>query len=108
MARQVPEVTDANFQATVLESSNPVLVDFTATWCAPCRAIKASLEELATQYLGKVSVVTVDVDVSQETSQKFGIRAMPTLLMFKDGKVVNQLVGAAPKARLEELIRRAL
>src|SRR3954470_16166293 len=108
MAKQVTEVTDANFQAAVLESPHPVLVDYTPTWCPPCRAIKPSLEELATQYQGKVSIVAVDVDVSQATSQKFGIRAMPTLLMFKDGKVVNQLVGAAPKARLEELIRKAL
>jgi thioredoxin 1 len=108
MGKNVTEVSDAEFKAAVLDSPVPVLVDFTATWCPPCRAIKPSLEELAAQYKGRASVVAVDVDVSQQTSQQFGIRAMPTLLMFKGGEVVNQLVGAAPKARLEELITKAL
>ncbi|MBL8954473.1 MAG: thioredoxin [Myxococcaceae bacterium] len=108
MGKNVSEVTDSEFKAKVLDSPVPVLVDFTATWCPPCRAIKPSLEELAAQYQGKAAVVAVDVDVSQATSQQFGIRAMPTLLMFKGGKVVNQLVGAAPKAKLEELITKAL
>src|SRR5438552_16469144 len=103
MAKQVTEVTDATFQAAVLESPQPVLVDFTATWCPPCRAIKPSLEELATEYQGRAKIVAVDVDQSQLTSEQFGIRAMPTLLMFNGGKVVSQLVGAAPKAQLEEL-----
>ncbi len=108
MGTHVSEVSDAEFKQKVLESPHPVLVDFTATWCAPCRVIKPSLEELAAQYQGKVSIVAVDVDVSQATSQQFGIRAMPTLLMFKGGRVVKQLVGAAPKAKLEDLIRAAL
>jgi len=108
MGKNVSEVTDAEFKKVVLDSPHPVLVDFTATWCPPCRAIKPSLEELAAQYQGRVSIVAVDVDQSQATSEQFGIRAMPTLLMFKGGRVVNQLVGAAPKSRLEDLIRAAL
>src|SRR5512138_2206098 len=108
MSKQVVEVSDAEFKQAVLDSPKPVLVDFTATWCPPCRAIKPSLEELATQYKDQVSIVAVDVDQSQLTSEQFGIRAMPTLLMFKGGKVVNQVVGAVPKAKLEELIRKAL
>lgn len=108
MSAKLPEVNDATFKQAVIDSPHPVLVDFTATWCAPCRAIKPSLEELAAQYQGRVSIVSVDVDVSQQTSQQYGVRAMPTLLMFKGGKVVNQLVGAAPKSKLEDFIVRAL
>lgn len=108
MGKHVTEVSDAEFQKVVLESKQPVLVDFTATWCPPCRAIKPALEELAAQFQGQATIVACDVDQNQATAEKFGIRAMPTLLMFKGGKVVNQLVGAAPKARFEELIRKAL
>ena len=108
MGKNVAEVSDGEFQKAVLESPHPVLVDFTATWCPPCKAIKPSLEELAAQYQGRASIVAVDVDASQATAQQYGIRAMPTLLVFKGGKVVNQLVGAAPKARLEALITGAL
>ena len=108
MGKHVAEVTDAQFKQTVLESPHPVLVDFTATWCPPCRAIKPALEELAEQYQGRVSIVACDVDDNQLTAQQFGVRAMPTLLMFKGGRVVNQQVGAVPKARLEDFIRKAL
>ena len=108
MGKHVAEVTDAEFKKTVLESPHPVVVDFTATWCPPCRAIKPALEELAAQYQGRVSIVACDVDENQATSQQFGVRAMPTLLVFKGGRVVNQLVGAAPKTKLEDLIRAVL
>lgn len=101
-------VNDAEFQKVVLESQTPVLVDFTATWCPPCKAIKPALAELAAQYQGKASIVTCDVDENQRTSQQFGIRAMPTLLMFKGGKVVGQIVGAVPKAKMAEVIQKAL
>ncbi len=104
----VSEVSDAEFQKKVLESPHPVLVDFTATWCPPCRAIKPALEELAAEYQGRASIVAIDVDENQQTTQQFGVRAMPTLLVFKGGRVVNQLVGAAPKRRLEDLLRAAL
>ena len=92
----------------VLDSATPVLVDFWATWCAPCRAIAPSLEELATQYKGQVKIAKVDVDESQQVAQQFGIRSIPTLLMFKGGKVVEQLVGAVPKAKLEDTLKKHL
>ena len=79
-----------------------------ATWCAPCRAIAPSLEELATQYKGQVKIAKVDVDESQQVAQQFGIRSIPTLLMFKGGKVVEQLVGAVPKAKLEDTLKKHL
>lgn len=106
MGKDTVTVGDADFQTQVLQSTEPVLVDFWATWCAPCRAIAPALEELATQYKGKVKIAKVDVDDAQEVAQKFGIRSIPTLLMFKGGKVVEQIVGAVPKAKLEESLRK--
>ena len=107
-AKDTVTVQDASFKAEVLDSSTPVLVDFWATWCAPCKAIAPALDELATQYKGKVKIAKVDVDESQQVAQQFGIRSIPTLLMFKGGKVVEQLVGAVPKAKLEDTIKKAL
>jgi len=101
MAGDVLNVGDAQFKQEVLSAQEPVLVDFTAQWCAPCKAIAPHLEELASRFKGKVKVTKVDVDVSMETAQAFGIRSMPTLLMFKGGKVVDQIIGAVPKAKLE-------
>ena len=106
MGKDTVAVGDADFKAQVLDSTEPVLVDFWATWCAPCRAIAPALEELATQYKGKIKIAKVDVDDAQEVAQKFGIRSIPTLLMFKGGKVVEQIVGAVPKAKLEESLRK--
>ena len=108
MAKDTVTVLDATFKSEVLDSQTPVLVDFWATWCAPCRAIAPSLEELATQYKGQLKIAKVDVDENQAIAQQFGIRSIPTLLMFKGGKVVEQLVGAAPKAKLEDAIKKAL
>ena len=101
-------VQDASFKAEVLDSSVPVLVDFWATWCAPCRAIAPALEELATQYKGKLKIAKVDVDESPQVAQQFGIRSIPTLLLFKGGRVVDQLVGAMPKTKLEDAIKKQL
>lgn len=106
MGKDTVAVGDADFKTQVLDSAEPVLVDFWATWCAPCRAIAPALEELATQYKGKVKIAKVDVDDAQEVAQKFGIRSIPTLLMFKGGKVVEQIVGAVPKSKLEESLRK--
>jgi thioredoxin 1 len=108
MAKDTVAVGDNDFQTQVLDSAEPVLVDFWATWCAPCRAIAPALEELATQYKGKVKVAKVDVDDAQQVAQKFGIRSIPTLLLFKGGKVVDQIVGAVPKSKLEESLRKVI
>ena len=108
MAKDTVTVLDATFKSEVLESATPVLVDFWATWCAPCRAIAPALEELATQYKGQVKVAKVDVDENNQIAQEYGIRSIPTLLMFKGGKVVEQIVGGVPKTKLEASIKKAL
>ncbi len=108
MAKDTVTVLDATFKEEVLDSATPGLVDFWATWCAPCRAIAPALEELATQYKGQVKVAKVDVDENNGIAQQFGIRSIPTLLLFKGGKVVEQIVGAVPKSKLEESIKKAL
>jgi thioredoxin 1 len=104
----VLNIGDAEFEREVLKSEHPVLVDFWATWCAPCRAIAPAVEELATQYKGKVKVAKVNIDDNQDTPQQYGIRSIPTLLVFKDGKVVEQIVGAVPKARLEAALQKVV
>jgi len=96
------EVNDVSFEQEVLQSDKPVLVDFWAAWCGPCRVVKPIVEELAKEYEGRAKVVKVDVDACPETSEKFGIRNIPTLLYFKDGKIVDKLVGAANKNTLVE------
>ena len=108
MGKDTVTVTDSQFQAEVLDSTTPVLVDFWATWCAPCRAIAPAVDELATQYKGKVKVAKVEVDEAQEVAQKFGIRSIPTLLVFKGGKVVEQIVGAVPKSKLEAALQKVI
>ena len=95
-------LTDANFQAEVLDSDKPVLVDFWATWCGPCRIIAPVIEELAADFEGKAIVGKVDVDHNPQVAMNFGIRSIPTLLFFKNGQVVDQLVGTAPKRVLAE------
>ncbi len=102
------EITDSNFQTEVLQSPTPVLVDFWAEWCGPCKMIAPVVEELAKEYNGKLKVGKVDVDANQQVSMQFGIRSIPTLLVFKGGKVVDQLVGAVPKKMLVEKISKHL
>ncbi len=98
------ELTDKNFEENVLKSDKPVLVDFWAEWCGPCRMVGPVVEELATEYDGKAVVGKVDVDNNPEVATKFGIRNIPTILFFKDGEVVDKQVGAAPKTTLASKI----
>ena len=98
------ELNDGNFEKEVLQAQTPVLVDFWAVWCGPCRAIAPVVEEMAKSYEGKLKVGKLDVDNNPETSMRFGIRSIPTLLVFKGGKVVEQIVGAMPKQNLLEKV----
>jgi thioredoxin 1 len=108
MAADLAINTAAEFQEKVLNSDVPVLVDFWAPWCGPCKQIGPSVEELATEYAGKAKVFKLDVDVVGEVAQNYGIMSIPALLVFKGGKVVDKQVGAAPEAALAGLIDRAL
>jgi len=93
-------VSDANFQAEVLTSEHPVLVDFWAIWCGPCKMIAPIVEELAKEYDGKLKVTKMDVDANPRTAMQYGIRSIPTLMIFKGGQVVEQIIGAVPKRHL--------
>lgn len=104
----VKTVNDLNFENEVLQSAEPVLVDFTASWCGPCRQIAPFIDQLSDEYVGRAKVVKVDIDESQATAGRFGIRGVPTLYMFKGGQIVAQQVGAAPKAKIASLIESAL
>ncbi len=101
-------VMDSNFEEEVLKNSRPVLVDFWAPWCGPCRAIAPVVEELAKEYEGKVDVVKLNVDENPNTANKYRIRAIPTLILFKNGEVVAQVTGAVAKSSLKEMIEKAL
>ncbi len=98
------ELTDANFEQEVLKSDSPVLIDFWAVWCGPCKMIGPVVEEIANEYEGKLKVGKLDVDKNPEVSMKFGIRSIPTLMVFKGGKVVEQIIGAVPKKNLVDKV----
>jgi thioredoxin 1 len=99
---------DATFDKEVLKSDLPVLVDFWAVWCGPCKAIAPVVDELATLYRGKVKIGKMDVDSQQMVPQQFGIRSIPTLLVFKGGRVVDTIIGAVPRSKIEESLKKAM
>ena len=101
-------VSDKNFAVEVLQSDFPVLVDFWATWCGPCRSISPILDELSKEYAGRVKVAKLNVDENPATPSQYGVRGIPTLILFKGGKIFDQIVGAVPKARLVAMVEKSL
>jgi thioredoxin 1 len=102
------QVTDKNFEEEILKSKLPVMVDFWAEWCGPCRIVGPLVEELAKIYKDKIKIVKMDVDKNRETPIKFGIRNIPTLILFKDGQVTQTIIGAQPKSHIEEELKKLL
>lgn len=102
----VQEVNDATFEKEVLQSGQPVLVDFWAAWCGPCRALAPVVDEVATQYSGKLKVMKMDVDKNSATPMRYGIRGIPALLLFKGGQVADQIVGYVPKDTIEKSVNK--
>ena len=107
-SENVKTFTDANFDNEVLQSDIPVIVDFWATWCAPCKAIAPLIDAVADEHSGKVKVGKVNVDENQATPGKYGVRGIPTVIIFKGGVVVDQVVGAVPKSQMDALIAKVL
>ncbi len=104
----IKQASDQNFEQEVLKNKQPVLIDFWATWCAPCRALAPVIDQIADQYAGKLSVYKMDVDQNPGTPGQFGVRGIPTLILFKDGQAVGQLVGSVPKDQIEMLVKKAI
>ncbi len=102
------EVSDANFDSEIINSDIPSMVDFWAEWCGPCKKVGPVVEELAAEYSGKIKIAKMDVDSNRQTPAKFGIRNIPTLILFKGGEVVNTIVGAQPKTSIEEELKKLL
>lgn len=105
---QVIEANDTTFEAEVLQSSDPVLVDFTATWCAPCKKLAPIVDEIATEFAGRLKVVKVDIDGARQTAAKFSVMSVPTVLLIKDGQVRDQFMGVASKTAIADKIQKVL
>jgi thioredoxin 1 len=105
---EILDVTDATFEREILKSETPVLIDFWAEWCAPCRQIAPIVKELAVSYDGKVKIVKMNIDENPGTPGRYGVRAIPTVLAFKNGAVVGQLTGAVPRSKFEDLVQKLL
>lgn len=108
MSDNIVDVSDSNFDTVVLGAETPALVDFWASWCAPCRALSPIVEEIANEYAGKLRVVKMNVDENPSTPGRYGVRGIPTLILFNDGKVVDQVVGAVPKSQITDLVKKAV
>ena len=100
--------TDDNFEGEVLKSDKPVLIDFWAPWCGPCKAIGPVVEELAEKFKDSVKIMKLNVDENQKTAVNYGVRSIPTLILFKEGKVLDTLIGLVPKERLEDFVKKSL
>jgi thioredoxin 1 len=108
VGENVLEFTDNNFESEVLKADKPVVVDFWAEWCGPCRVIAPVIDELSEEYLDKVKFGKVNVDFNQQTAMKYGIRSIPSLLFFNKGSIVNQIIGSVPKENIEKILKETL
>jgi thioredoxin 1 len=104
----ITELTDQTFDAEILKSPVPALVDFWAVWCAPCRAIAPTVEAIAAEYRGKLKVAKMNIDDHQQVAQRYEVKSIPTLLVFKNGNVVGQIVGNQPRSKIEDAVKKAL
>ena len=104
----IVQLDDASFESEVISSDKPVLVDFWAPWCGPCKALAPVIDEISDEYVDKLKVGKVNVDENPEISMKFGIRSIPTLMVFKDGEVQDQIIGAVPKSEIENVLQKVV